>query len=78
MRDFKADLFPYLQARELRTIEAWCYATTDIIIGGGTVLHLGGLKNARAKRAILIKILIFTNHERQLTVRAVPYNISTI
>ena len=42
-------------------------------IGGGTVLYLGGLENAREARAILINILIFINHERQLTARTVPY-----
>ena len=34
-------------------------------IGGGTVLYLGGLENAREEPAILIKILIFINYERQ-------------
>ena len=33
----------------------------------------GARKCAREAREILMKILIFINHERQLTARAVPY-----
>ena len=44
-------------------------------IGGETVLYWGARKCSREARAILIKILIFINNERQLTARAVPYVI---